>query len=93
MYHVYLLRSLNNIKKSYVGLTTKPIKDRLSEHNKGLSQYTKTDKPWELVYFENFYCKLCADKREQFLKSGFGYRLRKLLLENYKNLGRIELLS
>jgi putative endonuclease len=86
MYHVYLLKSLKDSSKSYIGLTIKPPRVRLKEHNNGLSTYTKTNKPWELVYFENFYCKLCADKREQFLKSGFGYRLRKLLLAYSGNL-------
>lgn len=86
MFTVYILKSLKNPTKSYVGLTIKHVKDRLKEHNEGLSNYTKTDKPWELVYFENFYCKLCADKREQFLKSGFGYRFRKMILENYSKL-------
>ena len=88
MYHVYLLRSLKNTNKSYVGLTIKPLKVRLKEHNDGLSTYTKTDKPWEIIYFENFYCKLCADKREQFLKSGFGYKFRQLMLKHNKELGK-----
>jgi len=82
MYKVYLLQSLVKPTKTYVGLTIKDVNDRLSEHNKGLSQYTKTDLPWKVIYFETFYCKLCAEKREQFLKSGFGYRLRKILLAN-----------
>jgi putative endonuclease len=86
MYHVYLLNSLGNPNKSYVGLTIKPLKVRLKEHNDGLSTYTKTNRPWRLIYFEQFYCKICADKREQFLKSGFGYRLRKILLANSKDL-------
>jgi len=72
--------------KTYVGNTIKPIEVRLKEHNDGLSQYTKKEKPWEMIYFENFYCKLCADKREQFLKSGIGFRFRKIILENYSKL-------
>lgn len=67
-------------------MTVKPIESRLSEHNEGLSNYTKTNAPWELVYFENFYCKVCADKREQFLKSGFGHRFKKIILGNSKDL-------
>lgn len=86
MYTVYILKSLKDPTKSYVGLTIKQVKERLREHNKGLSKSTKTNKPWELIYFENFYCELCADKREQFLKSGSGYRLRKLILDNYSKL-------
>ncbi|MDO8486994.1 MAG: GIY-YIG nuclease family protein [Candidatus Curtissbacteria bacterium] len=84
MYQVYILRSLSNGSRSYVGLTLKGIKNRLKEHNAGESRYTKTYIPWELVYFENFYCRLCAEKREKFLKSGFGYRFRKLILEKFK---------
>ena len=82
MYSVYLLQSLRNKEKTYVGLTIKPLKNRLEEHNVGLTKSTKYDKPWEVIYYEQFYCKICADKREQFLKSGFGYRFRKLLLRH-----------
>ncbi|KKP46893.1 MAG: Excinuclease ABC subunit C [Candidatus Woesebacteria bacterium GW2011_GWA1_33_30] len=84
MYKVYLLRSKIKPEKSYVGLTTKLISERLSEHNNGKSKYTNTFKPWELIYYENFYCKLCAEKREIFLKSGIGYRFRKIISNNYK---------
>jgi len=84
MYKVYLLHSLKDTGMSYVGLTIKEIDKRVEEHNKGLSQYTKTFKPWRLVYYELFYCRTCAEKREQFLKSGVGYQLRKHLL-TFKN--------
>ncbi|MDZ4227613.1 MAG: GIY-YIG nuclease family protein [Candidatus Levybacteria bacterium] len=67
-------------------MTIKDTELRLEEHNKGLSKHTKANRPWRLVYFESFYCKLCADKREQFLKSGFGHRLRKIIFENYDKL-------
>jgi putative endonuclease len=83
MYKVYFLRSLKDKSKTYVGLTIKDISFRLKEHNGGLSRFTKSNRPWKIIYFENFYCKLCADKREQFFKSGFGYRLRKLIFDNY----------
>ncbi len=86
MYQVYLLQSINKPDKSYVGLTIKGVNNRLEEHNLGLSQFTETYKPWKLIYYENFYCKTCTEKREQFLKSCLGYRLRKLILENYNKL-------
>lgn len=70
MFKVYLLKSIKYPEKSYVGMTIRDINDRLNEHNNGLSKFTKTYRPWEVVYYENFYCKLCAEKREQFLKSG-----------------------
>ena len=86
MYKVYILRNIANPTKTYVGQTIKNLQNRLREHNDGLSTYTKNDRPWELIYFENFYCKTCTDKREQFLKSGLGYRFRKIILDNYKRL-------
>ena len=82
MYKVYILKSVNKPNKTYVGLTIKKVENRLKEHNSGLSKFTNTDKPWEVIYFESFYCKTCAEKREQFLKSGFGYRFRKLISEH-----------
>lgn len=82
MYKVYLLKSIKFPKKSYVGVTIKDTKVREKEHNNGLSQSTKAYRPWRLVYFETFYCELCASKREKFLKSGFGFKLRKLILNN-----------
>lgn len=84
MYKVYILKSLKDSNKSYVGFTIKELEKRLYEHNNGLSRYTKTYRPWILAYFENFYCKTCAEKREKFLKSGMGYRLRKYLIK-YKD--------
>jgi putative endonuclease len=83
MYKVYILRSQLDSRKSYVGLTTKEVQERLKEHNDGDTQSTKAFRPWEIIYFELFYCKLCAEKRETFLKSGFGFRLRKLIIQNF----------
>lgn len=83
MYKVYILKSLVNKDKSYVGKTIKPIEIRLNEHNKGLSRFTKIYKPWKLIYYEQFYCQVCAEKREVFLKSGLGYKIRKLIVEHY----------
>lgn len=86
MYILYLLQSINKPDKSYVGITIKKPDERLREHNEGLSLYTKIFRPWKIIYYETFYCKLCAEKREQFLKSGLGYRFRKIILKNYQKL-------
>jgi len=80
MYQVYLLQSLKNKNKSYIGLTIKNVSNRLTEHNSGKSKFTKIYMPWKLIYFETFYCMLCAEKREKFLKSGVGFRIRKHML-------------
>jgi putative endonuclease len=84
MYSVYILESLRKKGKTYVGLTIKDLEVRIKEHNKGLSRYTKAYIPWKLIYDERFCCKLCAEKREKFLKSGFGYKFRRLILK-YQN--------
>ena len=67
------------LQKTYVGLTNKPIKKRLKEHNSGLSYWTKRYKPWQVVYYEKFCCKDCAKYRGKFLKSGIGRKVRNLL--------------
>jgi len=86
VFKVYILKSLVKLNKTYVGKTIKPIGLRVNEHNDGLSKYTKTDRPWQLIYYEIFYCKTCAEKREAFLKSGIGYKFRKIILENFEKL-------
>lgn len=67
MYLVYILRSALD-GTYYVGCTNN-IKKRLKVHNSGLSKYTKTRKPWTLVYLEK-YSKLSeARQREKQIKS------------------------
>ena len=55
-HYVYILKSLKD-GTFYKGYTT-DYKRRLTYHNLGLSRYTSTKMPWEMVYVE-----LCADKR------------------------------
>ncbi|HSD98565.1 MAG TPA: GIY-YIG nuclease family protein [Patescibacteria group bacterium] len=86
MYKVYILQSLTKKNKTYVGQTIKSVQVRLKEHNSGLSKFTKAYRPWKIVYFEQLYCKTCTDKREKFLKSGVGYKLRKILAEYGKEI-------
>jgi putative endonuclease len=82
MYFVYLLRSLKN-QKSYVGVTGKLPDTRLEEHNLGSNQWSRQNKPFELFYYESYYCKKDAVHREKFLKSGVGNKLVKLIITNY----------
>lgn len=67
MYFVYIIQSIM-CGKFYVGCTDN-IQRRVGEHNKGLSKYTKTDKPWKLVYSEEFTDLSLARKREYKIKS------------------------
>ena len=71
MYYVYVLKSLKNAKK-YIGYTSKNPQIRMEEHNNGSNQYTKRNRPFELIYFEDYSDQASARKRELFLKSGHG---------------------
>lgn len=73
-YTVYVLKSLKNGKR-YVGMTSHTAQKRLSEHNNGENAFTRSNRPFTILYFEQNYCKACAAKREEFLKSGQGRRL------------------
>ena len=66
MYFVYLLKSKksNNL---YLGYTN-DLKKRIDEHNQGLSRATKSCIPWRIVYYEAYFSKEEAIRREQNLK-------------------------
>lgn len=70
MYYVYILKSKSG-GKLYKGLTNN-LKRRLSEHNAGMSTFTKNNGPWSLIYYEVFINKEDAAREEKFLKSGKG---------------------
>ncbi len=82
MFFVYILKSLKN-NKSYVGVTEKIPTTRLDEHNLGSNQWTRHNKPFELIYYESYYCKKDAFHREKFLKSGIGNKLVGLIIKYY----------
>ncbi len=67
MFYIYIICSDINTKY-YVGCSG-DLEKRLSEHNKGLSKYTKRFKPWRLVYEETFKTLSNARKRETQIKS------------------------
>jgi len=77
MYFVYVLKS-TRAKKIYTGITS-DIGRRLSEHNKGLSLYTKRFSPWKLIYKEEVRDRIQARVREKYLKSCAG---RKWISQN-----------
>lgn len=80
-YYVYLLQS-KKTKKFYVGFTSN-LKRRLAQHNNGENKSTKSDAPYELIYFEGFKSKSDALIREKKLKHhGQGIRRLKERLDN-----------
>ncbi len=80
MYYVYVLRSLRN-KKRYIGYTNKPPQLRMKEHNAGSNQYTKANRPFELIHYEAYESENFAMKRERFLKTGNGRRVLERILD------------
>lgn len=80
MFTIYVLKSLKN-RKRYVGYTSKTAEKRLVEHNSDSNIFTRQNKPFVLVYTEEYVTKTEAIKREKFLKSGQGRKfLDKIIL-------------
>ncbi len=66
MFYVYVVKSMKN-GTLYLG-STNDLKRRLSEHNSGLSSYTKKYAPYGLVYYEAYKSESDARRRESNLK-------------------------
>ena len=79
MFYVYVLKSLKN-RKRYIGYTSKDPEERLKDHNLGSNNWTRINKPFELVYSEQYDNKTNVIKRENFLKSGQGRKFLDLII-------------
>ena len=71
MFYVYVLKSVKNSKR-YIGSTSLLPEARLKEHNAGANRFTKGNRPFVLIYQEEYGNRTEARKRELFLKSGIG---------------------
>ncbi len=76
MFYVYLLKSISNPSKTYVGFTT-DLKERLYHHNTGGSEFTSDFRPWRLVTYVGFDEEKKAIEFEKYLKVGSGYAFAK----------------
>ena len=76
MYYVYLLRSIKNPQKTYIGYTTN-LNGRLETHNTGGSIYTSVDRPWKMVSYHCFEDESKALAFEKYIKIGSGYAFAK----------------
>jgi putative endonuclease len=76
MYYVYLIRSIQNSSKTYIGYTTN-LKQRLETHNSGGSIHTNKDRPWKLVTFIGFDTQEKAKSFESYIKIGSGHAFAK----------------
>jgi len=79
--YVYVLKSLKD-SSLYIGFTTN-LKKRFESHNKGLNQATKPHIPYKLIHFEGFLNIDDAKRREVYLKSGWGLKSIKIMLQRY----------
>lgn len=71
MYYAYIFKSLRD--HSYYYGSTENITKRLKIHNSGKVRYTKGHKPFALHYYEIYYTREEAFRRERFFKSIDGY--------------------
>jgi putative endonuclease len=66
----------------YIGYTTDLIK-RIKRHNQGTNKATKPFIPYKLIFYEAFLNNIDAKNREIYLKSGYGRKTIKGMLEKY----------
>jgi putative endonuclease len=69
---VYILRSLQDGKRPYVGLTSN-VSARLAAHNAGHCTHTARHRPWKVIVCIEFEDEKRAVQFEQYLKSGSGW--------------------
>jgi predicted GIY-YIG superfamily endonuclease len=72
MRYVYLLQSIPDPSKRYVGITT-DFQERLKQHNSGQSPHTATHRPWRPVVVIRFDDDAKAEAFERYLKFGSGH--------------------
>ena len=70
-FHVYILTSVRNPSRYYIGFSSDPLR-RLLEHNNGKNPSTTRYAPWRLSVTISFSQKDEAMTLERYLKSGSG---------------------
>jgi putative endonuclease len=65
-FSVYIIQSQSS-GRFYVG-STQDVQARLARHNQGRSSYTKAQRPWHLIYTEQFESRSEALNREYEIK-------------------------
>ena len=76
MHTVYILRSLSDTTRRYIGLTS-DLDARLEKHNSGGSPHTSKFRPWELETAIAFPSQEKAAAFERYLKTGSGFAFAK----------------
>ena len=76
MHYVYLLRSVLDPPRKYIGLTD-DLRERLKNHNEGGSLHTAKYRPWVVECYVAFKDRPRAAEFERYLKSGSGHAFAK----------------
>jgi putative endonuclease len=71
MFYVYILRSVNQPKQTYVG-STDDLRTRLKRPNSVQSVHTSKFKPWTIAAYIALPEEQLAEKFERYLKTGSG---------------------
>ena len=74
--YVYILRSVNNPERRYVGLASDVVA-RLRAHNTGQNPSTALWRPWVVEVSIEFRSERLAVRFEKYLKSGSGHEFAK----------------
>lgn len=67
-YYVYVLESLKDEGRLYIG-STNDLKKRVEQHNRAINFSTKPYIPWRLIFYEAYLNKQDALRRERYLKT------------------------
>ncbi len=67
MFFVYILESIAS-GKFYIGQTS-DLNSRVKRHNEGRNKYTKSYRPWKLIYWNEYSSRNQALRIEKKLKS------------------------
>jgi putative endonuclease len=80
MYTIYVLKSLKD-SNLYIGCTSN-LEERLISHNKGAVLSTKSRRPFELIFKEEYSDKYQAFNKERYYKTAKGKKELKNKIEH-----------
>ena len=81
LFYVYILQSLKDLS-FYVGQCN-DLDKRMSKHFDGLSKYTASKRPLRLCYFEKYFTRTDALKREREIKKYKSRKYIQMLINNW----------
>ncbi len=88
MFYVYILEN-DRTHEYYIG-STDDIVQRLDEHAKGMSRFTRWHKgPWKLIYSETFETRSQAIGREREIKNKKSRKYIENLVKSQKQVGQL----